>query len=340
MESSLHNLISRLDAYRKPSAPRAIWELAITASALLAIWGIAFLVFHLGFWWVAMLLTAPAALFLVRLFMIQHDCGHQAFFSAKAANDWVGRIIGVLTLTPYDYWRQTHAMHHSTSGNLDRRGGLGDIKTLTVEEYVALPRMKRLGYRLYRHPLVLFGLGPFFTFFLMQRLPVGMFKGGWRPWVSTMGTTAAAVVGLGLLAWLLGPVPALTITGLTMLIGATIGVWLFFVQHQFEGVEWLRQKNWKRDQAALLGSSHYDLPQPLRWFTANIGIHHVHHLSARIPFYRLPQVLKDLPELKNVSRLGLVESFRCASLALWDETSGRLVSFRAARRLRLAAGAA
>lgn len=340
MESSLHNLISRLDAYRKPSAPRAIWELSVTAGALLAIWGVAFLVFHLGFWWVAMLLTAPAALFLVRLFMIQHDCGHQSFFSAKAANDWVGRIIGVLTLTPYDYWRRTHAMHHSTSGNLDRRGGLGDIKTLTVDEYVALPRMKRLGYRLYRHPLVLFGLGPFFTFFLMQRLPIGLFKDGWRPWVSTMGTTAAALAGLAVLAWLLGPVPTLMVTGLTMLIGATIGVWLFFVQHQFEGVEWLRQKNWKRDQAALLGSSHYDLPQPLRWFTANIGIHHVHHLSARIPFYYLPQVLKDLPELKNVSRLGLVESFRCAGLALWDEASGQLISFRAARRLRLAAGAA
>ncbi|WP_423305979.1 fatty acid desaturase [Caulobacter sp. KR2-114] len=337
MESSLHNLISRLDAYRRPSAPRAIWELSITAGALLAFWGAAFLVFHLGFWWAALLLTVPAALFLVRLFMIQHDCGHQAFFSAKAANDWVGRIIGVLTLTPYDYWRRTHAMHHSTSANLDRRGGLGDIRTLTVDEYMALPPIRRLGYRLYRHPLVLFGLGPFFTFFLMQRLPFGLFKDGWRPWASTMGTTAAAVAGLALLAWLLGPVPALLVTGLTMLIGATIGVWLFFVQHQFEGVEWLRQKNWKRDQAALLGSSHYDLPQPLRWLTANIGIHHVHHLSARIPFYRLPQVLKDLPELKDVSRLGLVESFRCASLALWDEAGGRLISFRAARRMRLAA---
>jgi omega-6 fatty acid desaturase (delta-12 desaturase) len=340
MESNLHNLISRLDAYRKPSAPRAIWELAITGGALLAMWSVALLVFHLGFWWLALLITVPSAFFLVRLFMIQHDCGHGAFFSAKAANDWVGRIIGVLTLTPYDYWRRTHAMHHATSANLDRRGGLGDIKTLTVDEYLALTPMKRLGYRLYRHPLVLFGLGPFFTFFLMQRLPVGLFKDGWRPWVSTMGTTLAALVGLAILAWLVGPVATLLITFPTMLIGATIGVWLFFVQHQFEGVAWLKQDKWRRDDAALLGSSHYDLPQPLKWLTANIGVHHVHHLSARIPFYRLPQVLKDLPELKGVSRLGLIESFKCASLAVWDEANGQLISFRTMRRMRTAGAAA
>jgi len=339
MESTQHNLISRLDAYKKPSSPRAIFELAVTGGALLAMWSVAFLVFHLGFWWLALILTAPAALFLVRLFMIQHDCGHGAFFSAKAANDWVGRVIGVLTLTPYDYWRRTHAVHHATSANLDRRG-LGDIKTLTVDEYLALTPMKRFGYRLYRHPLVLFGLGPFFTFFLMQRLPFGLFKDGWRPWLSTMGTTVAALAVLAVFAWLLGPAPTLLVFLPTMLIGATIGVWLFFVQHQFEGVTWLRQGKWRRDDAALLGSSHYDLPQPLKWLTANIGVHHVHHLSSRIPFYRLPQVMKDLPELKNVSRLGLIESFKCASLAVFDEANGRLISFRQMRRMRLASAGA
>ena len=338
-DSSLNNLIRRLDAYRKPSAPRAIWELACTAGALLAMETVAFVVFHLGFWWLALLLTAPAALFLVRLFMIQHDCGHGAFFSAKAANDWVGRTIGVLTLTPYDYWRKTHAMHHATSANLDRRGGLGDIKTLTVDEYLALSPFKRLAYRLYRHPLVLFGLGPFFTFFLMQRLPVGLWKDGWRPWVSTMGTTLAAAALVTGLMLLFGVAPTLLVTVPTMLIGATIGVWLFFVQHQFEAVTWIRQQNWRREDGALLGSSHYDLPQPLKWFTANIGVHHAHHLSSRIPFYRLPQVLKDLPELKDVSRLGLIESFKCASLAVWDEANGRLISFRAMRRMQAGAAA-
>ncbi len=332
-ENALAGFARKLDAYRRPSAWRGVWELGITAGALCAIWALAFLVFHLGFWWIALMLTVPAALFLVRLFMIQHDCGHGAFFSAKAANDWVGRAIGVLTLTPYDYWRRTHAVHHATSGNLDRRG-LGDIKTLTVEEYLALPPLKKLGYRLYRHPLVLFGLGPFFNFFLLQRLPFGLMKEGWRPWVSTLGTSAAIALFFAVMIWIFGPAPALLVTVPTMLIGATIGVWLFFVQHQFEGVIWSRHTGWSREPAALLGSSHYDLPQPLRWLTANIGIHHVHHLNSRIPFYRLPQVLKDLPELKPMSRLRLVESFRCAALAVWDEANQTLVTFRALKRGR------
>jgi omega-6 fatty acid desaturase (delta-12 desaturase) len=240
-------------------------------------------------------------------------------------------VIGVFTLTPYDYWRQTHAIHHATSGNLDRRG-LGAIETLTVDEYAALSPMRRLGYRLYRHPLVMFGLGPAFVFFLMQRLPVGMMRQGWRPWVSVMGNGLAALAGLGALVWLFGAAPVLIVNVVTMLLAATIGVWLFYVQHQFEGAAWARNGQWKRDHAALAGSSHYDLPPVLRWFTANIGIHHVHHLSSRIPFYRLSTVLKDHPELQPVSRIGLWESFRCARLALWDEAAGRLVSFREARR--------
>ena len=170
---------------------------------------------------------------------------------------------------------------------------------LTVEEYLALPPIRRLGYRLYRNPAVMFGLGPTFVFFLQQRLPIGLMKEGWRPWLSTLGNTAVVAVALGVMMWLLGVLPVILVNFTTMVVAATIGVWLFFVQHQFEGVAWARNKDWKRDEAALHGSSHYDLPQPLRWLTANIGIHHVHHLSARIPFYRLPQVLKDHPELDS-----------------------------------------
>jgi omega-6 fatty acid desaturase (delta-12 desaturase) len=320
----------KLAPYRESRTGRSILEIVITAVPLAAIWAVAWLLHGLGFWWAALLLTIPAALFLVRLFMIQHDCGHGAFFAERRANDWVGRIIGVLTLTPYDYWRQTHAIHHATSGNLDRRG-LGAIETMTVEEYRAMTPMRRLGYRLYRHPLVMFGLGPAFVFFLMQRLPVGMMRNGWRPWASVLGNTAAIIVGLGGLIWLFGAAPVLLVNVLTMLLAATIGVWLFYIQHQFEGAQWARNGEWQRDQAALTGSSHYDLPPVLRWFTANIGIHHVHHLSSRIPFYRLPKVLKDHPELQPMSRIGLVESLRCARLALWDEQQGRLVSFREAR---------
>ena len=325
------DLRRQLADYRNPRLGRSLFELSLTAGALVALWGVAWAVFHLGLWWLGLLLTVPAAFFLVRLFMIQHDCGHGSFFHNKAANDWVGRIIGVFTLTPYDYWRSTHAMHHATSGNLDRRHGLGEITTLTVDEYLALPPLKRLGYRLYRHPAVLFGLGPFYTFFLMHRLPVGLMK-DWRQWATTMSTTLAAVTSIGVLIYFIGPLPVLSVTFFTMLLGATIGVWLFFVQHQFEGVAWLRKKDWNSEQAALTGSSHLDLPQPLRWFTANIGIHHVHHLNALIPSYRLPEVLRDHPELHKISRVGLWESLRCATLGLWDEQNQRLISFGRLRR--------
>ena len=323
----------RLAPYRHPDARRSIFELALTAAVFAALWGLGALAAKAGLWPLAVLITVPAALFLVRMFMIQHDCGHGAFFEARAANDWVGRIIGVFTLTPYDYWRRTHAIHHATSGNLDRRG-LGVIELLTVEEYLALPPIKRLGYRLYRHPAVMFGLGPAFMFFLQQRLPVGLMKEGWRPWVSTLGNAAAVTLGTIVLVLLVGLAPVLIINSLTVLIAATVGVWLFYVQHQFEGVAWARNGDWKREDAALLGSSHYDLPTPLRWLTANIGIHHVHHLSARIPFYRLNDVLKDHPELKPMSRIGIRESLGCIRLALWDEAAQRMVSFRDVRRAR------
>ena len=325
----------KLADYKRPVLARSIFELALTASALATLWALGWAAMYFGLWWLALLLTVPAAVFLVRLFMIQHDCGHGSFFEAKAANDWVGRSISLLTLTPYDYWRRTHAMHHATSGNLDRRG-LGVIEMLTVDEYLALPPLKRLGYRLYRNPAVMFGIGPTFVFFLQQRVPVGMMK-DWRTWVSTLGNTAIIAAGVAIMMWLIGVAPVVLVNFTTLVIAATIGVWLFFVQHQYEGVSWSRNKTWKRDQAALHGSSHYDLPQPLRWLTANIGIHHVHHLSSRIPFYRLPQVLHDHPELQDVSRIGLLDSFKNARLALWDEAAERLVSFREIRgRERLA----
>ena len=325
----------KLADYKRPVLARSIFELALTASALATLWALGWAAMYFGLWWLALLLTVPAAVFLVRLFMIQHDCGHGSFFEAKAANDWVGRSISLLTLTPYDYWRRTHAMHHATSGNLDRRG-LGVIEMLTVDEYLALPPLKRLGYRLYRNPAVMFGIGPTFVFFLQQRVPVGMMK-DWRTWVSTLGNTAIIAVGVAIMMWLIGVAPVVLVNFTTLVIAATSGVWLFFVQHQYEGVSWSRNKTWKRDQAALHGSSHYDLPQPLRWLTANIGIHHVHHLSSRIPFYRLPQVLHDHPELQDVSRIGLLDSFKNARLALWDEAAERLVSFREIRgRERLA----
>jgi acyl-lipid omega-6 desaturase (Delta-12 desaturase) len=315
-----------LSRYREPSHARSIGELAVTASPLVALWLASWFAFSLGHAWASLLIAIPAAGFLLRLFMIQHDCGHGTFFSYRWANDWAGRIIGVLTLTPYDLWRRTHAIHHATLGNLDRRG-IGDVNTLTVREYHSRSRWGRLAYRLYRHPLVMFGVGPAYLFFLQQRLPVGLMRSGWGPWVSTTATNLAIALIAAILVWLIGIKAFLFVHLPIALIAATIGTWLFYVQHQFENTTWESDAEWNLHEVALHGSSYYDLPAILRWFTANIGVHHVHHLCSRIPYYRLTQVLRDHNELREVGRVTLLESFRCVHLVLWDEKQRHLVSF-------------
>ena len=322
------NWSRKLAAYKQPDHRRSILELAVTLAGLAATWALAWLALGVGFWGGALLLTVPAALFLVRVFMVQHDCGHGACFRSQAANDWTGRLLGVLTMTPYGYWRETHAIHHATSGDLDRRG-LGAVETLTVEEYRALSPLRRFGYRLYRHPLVMFGLGPAYLFFVQHRLPIGLMRER-RAWVSTLGNSAGLALLVAAVWWLLGPAAVLLVMVPSLLLAGTIGVWLFYIQHQFEGVAWTRSDGWKPQAAALHSSSHYDLPPVLRWFTGNIGVHHVHHLSSRIPFYRLPEVMRDHPELADVSRVRFLESLRCARLALWDEQRQQLVPIRAA----------
>ena len=319
-----------LARYRVPSLPRSIVELAITAGPLVLLWVLMWATLDLGYW-LCLLLAVPAAGFLVRLFMIQHDCGHGAFFPRRSANDWVGRVIGVLTLTPYDYWRRKHAIHHATSGNLERRG-IGDVDTLTVHEYLTRSRWGRLRYRLYRHPLVMFGLGPAYLFILEHRLPVDLMRSGWQPWFSTMATNLAIAAVAATMIWLVGVGPFLLVHLPVMLLAASVGVWLFYVQHQFEHTVWAHDGAWNLQEVALHGSSHYALPGVLRWFTANIGVHHIHHLCSRIPCYRLPRVLRDHPDLGGIGRLTLLESLKCVRLVLWDEGRQRLVSFREVRR--------
>ncbi len=318
-----------LARYRQPSTSRSIVEIAITIVPLAGLWALAWATLDIGYW-LALPLAIAAGGFLVRLFAIQHDCSHGAFFRHRLANDWFGRIASVLTFTPYGAWRHAHATHHASTGNLDRRG-LGDVDTLTVEEYRARSIWGRLRYRLYRHPLVMFGLGPAYLFILQHRLPIGLMRGGWRPWASTMTTNLAIGLTAALLIWLIGIKAFLLVHLPILLLAASAGVWLFYVQHQFERTTWASDGEWNLYHAALHGSSHYDLPAFLRWFTANIGVHHVHHLSSRIPYYRLPRVLSEHPELRDVGRLTLLESFRCVRLVLWDETQRRLVSFREAR---------
>ncbi len=319
-----------LARYRSPSPARSIVELAITAGPFVLLWVLMWATLDFGYW-VCLLLTVPAAGFLVRMFMIQHDCGHGAFFHHRLVNDWVGRTIGVFTLTPYDFWRRTHAVHHATSGNLDRRG-TGDIDTLTVREYFALSRWRRLIYRIYRHPIIMFGLGPAFLFIIQHRLPVGLMRAGWQPWLSAMATNVAIAAIVATVIWLVGILPFLLVQVPIILLAASVGVWLFYVQHQFEDTEWAPDSLWNLHEVALHGSSYYDLPGVLRWFTANIGIHHIHHLYSRIPYYRLPQVLRDYPRLGAIGRLTLIQSFRCVRLVLWDEDQHRLVSFHEVRQ--------
>ncbi len=324
----LQALQRALTVYRAPLLTRSVFELAITLIPFGIFWFLTWASVSAGYW-LGLLLAVPAAGFLVRLFMIQHDCGHGSFFPSRRANDWVGRALGILTLTPYDFWRYTHALHHAHSGNLER-ARVGSIDTLSVHAYHALPRIQRLRYRAYRHPLVLFGLGPVYLFLLQNRLPVGFMRAGWMPWLSTMGTNAAIVLVVTGLISLVGAGTFLIVHLPIAILAGAIGVWLFYVQHQFENTFWAHDDDWTFHETALYGSSYYDLPAPLRWFTANIGIHHVHHLASRIPSYRLPEVLKDHPRLRELSRITLRQSLRCVRLALWDEERRRLIPFEQA----------
>lgn len=325
-----------LAAYQEPCPVRSTAEIAASIGPLALIWGLGWIAAVEDVWWLALALSVPGAGFVLRMFLIQHDCGHRAFYRSGPINDWVGRAIGVLTLTPYDCWRREHAIHHASSGNLDRRGP-GAIHTVTVEEYRAMTPLGRVGYRLYRNPIVLFVLGPLFVFFFQQRLPVGLMKEGWRPWISAMGTNVGMAAVIGAALWFGGWKPILFVYLPSVMLAASIGVWLFFVQHQFETTHWSRSDEWNVTEAALKGSSHLHLPGPLAWLSANIGIHHVHHAASRIPFYRLQNVLKDHPKLKDLGRISLLCGLRSMGLALWDETSRRLISFRQYRELHAAA---
>ena len=312
--------------YGQSNLGKSLWQILDTLVPYFALWTAMVYTVQQGFpYWITLALAVVAGGVLVRIFILFHDCCHGSFFASRRANTILGYVTGILTFTPFEDWRHAHNRHHATAGDLDRRG-IGDVWTVTIEEYLAAPRRKRRAYRFYRSPLVLIGLGSVFFFLLLQRFSK---KGaGKRERKSVLRTNMALLFVVGMATWSIGFQTYLLVQLPIILIAGSLGLWLFYIQHQFENVYWVRHQSWDPMKVALEGSSYFKLPNLLQWFTGNIGLHHIHHVRPSIPNYNLQQCHDEIPAFQAVSAITLWTSFRSLRLGLCDEKSKKLVSFR------------
>jgi acyl-lipid omega-6 desaturase (Delta-12 desaturase) len=318
-----------LDPYAEPHLGRSLLQVLTSVLPYLALSAAMYLLLNVSVLLV-LVLAVPTGGFLVRTFILFHDCSHGSLLRSKRANAWLGAILGLLVLAPFRRWRHDHAVHHATSGDLERRG-VGDVPTMTVAEYQARSSRERLAYRVFRNPLVMFGIGPIFAMIIGPRLVTRSQRPRLRH--SVLATDAALFVVVGALCWLIGPAPFLLVWAPAAFLAGSAGIWLFYVQHQFEDAYWQSADQWSYAEAALRGSSYLKLPRVLQFFSGNIGLHHVHHLNARIPNYNLQRAHDENPMFQNVPTLSLTDGLRAVGLKLWDEERGRLVGFKQARAL-------
>ena len=323
-KSRWHEIVVR---YAQADLTRSLWQMVNTLIPYFALWYLMIYSVHISYW-LTLLLSIPTAGFMVRTFIIFHDCGHGSFFKSKKANDALGIFTGILTFTPYFEWRHEHAIHHATSSDLDRRG-VGDVKTMTVKEYLAAPWWKKFAYRTFRNPLILFTFGSFITFTFAQRFPGK--TSGKRERASVWWTNLALVGLISLLVWLVGWKTYLLVQLPVLLLGTSAGVWLFYVQHNFDPTYWERHNKWEFVKAGFEGSSYYQLPAILQWFSGNIGFHHIHHLSPKIPNYKLPKCYRENP-IFHVPPMTLRASLSSLKMRLYDEERRIMVGWEALKQ--------
>jgi len=340
----MKTLTEHCHAYKGADMKRSVIQLVTTLGLLFTGLVILFAAIQLKAYWLYALLILPTTGMLIKLFIIQHDCGHGSFFPSRSANDMTGRFISALTFTPYSLWKKAHNMHHASSGHLSRRGA-GGIDTLTVKEYNDLPPLKRLLYRLYRNPILLLIVGPPIYLLFLQRFPPIQslpFLKEYYPvpisqaWRSVVLLDFFLVVVYGGLAALLGWETVFLVYFPVLLATCWVGQWLFFVQHQFEDSYWAEGEDWSFSEAAFHGSSYYVLPGVLQWFTGNIGFHHIHHLCPSIPNYRLQECCEGNKTLSEAGRMTFLESLKCVRFSLWDEELAKMIRFCDLRKIKTA----